>query len=63
MLSIIEWWSERSPWLRYGLAIGLLLLSTALYVGGTFWPWGWGLGVVLLLASGRSEAERKGYRL
>jgi hypothetical protein len=40
----------------------LLLLSTAMFIGGTFWPWGWAVGMVLLFFSGKSSSEKKGYR-
>jgi hypothetical protein len=43
-------------------SILLLLLSTALFFAGTFWPWGWAVGMVLLFFSGKSSSEKKGYR-
>ncbi len=61
-MGFIEWWSGLSPWLRYGVAVFFLLISTGLWFAGTFWPWGWGVGVVLLLFSGPSDSEKKGYR-
>jgi hypothetical protein len=60
---MIGWWSGLSPWVRYGLAIFFLLLSTVMFFAfDWFWPWGWGVGAVLLLVAGRSAAEKKGYR-
>ena len=38
-----------SRWIRYGIPIALLLLSTILYFCGWFFLWGWVLGVVLLI--------------
>lgn len=43
-------------------SILLLLISTALFFAGTFWPWGWAVGMVLLFFSGKSSSEKKGYR-
>ena len=44
-------------------ALGLLLLATLMFFGGVFWPWGWAVGLVLLCFSGKSDPEKKGYRL
>lgn len=43
---------------------GLLLIavSTAMFFGGTMWPWGWAVGTVLVIFSGKSPSEKKGYR-
>ena len=59
---LFEWWSGLSPWIRYGVAVVMLLISTVLWVGGLFWPYGWIGGVIMLLFAGRSEQEKKGYR-
>ncbi len=40
-----EWWSEQSPWLRYGVAVICLLPYAAV-------PWPW--GEVLLVIGGLS---------
>jgi hypothetical protein len=61
MSDLLEWWGGLSPWLRYGVALVFLLISTILYFAGTFWPWGWAVGGVLLLLSFPSSAEKKGY--
>ena len=58
---LFEWWSGLSPWLRYGAAAVMLLISTVLWVGGVFWPWGWAAGVLMLLLGARSDTEKKGY--
>jgi hypothetical protein len=58
---MIEWWSEQSPWVRYGVAGGLLLASTLVWLAGRFWPWGWVAGAILLVFSGPSDSEEKGY--
>lgn len=60
-MGFLDWWAGLSPWLRYGVAILFLLVSTAMFFAGRFWPWGWGLGTVLLLFAGKSESEKKGY--
>jgi hypothetical protein len=61
MRSLIEWWAGLSPWLRFGVALAFLLLSTGLWLAGKFWPWGWAIGIVLLFFSFPSDAQRKGY--
>ena len=60
---MIDWWTGLSPWLRYGVAVFFLLVSTILFFAfNTFWPWGWGIGAVLLIFAGPSDSEKKGYR-
>ncbi len=61
-MRLFEWWSELGPLWRYGLPVLLLAISTLLWIGGTFWPWGWAVGGVMLLFSGPSDSEKKGYR-
>ena len=56
------WWAGLPPILRYGVAVLFLLISTVLLLFGRIWPWGWAVGVVLLLLSGPSDSEKKGYR-
>ena len=60
-MGIFGWWAGLPAWLRYGTAVAFLGISTALWFGGRFWPWGWAVGVILLLAAGPSDAEKKGY--
>jgi hypothetical protein len=43
-------------------ALGLLAVSTLMFLGGVFWPWGWAVGMVLLFFSGKSSSEKRGYR-
>ena len=62
MFGLIGWWSGLPWWLRYGVAFLLLGISTAFFFMGKIWPWGWAVGGVLLLFSGKSESEKKGYR-
>ena len=60
---MIEWWAELSPWVRYGVAVFFMLLSTVLLlVFDLFWPWGWGAGVIFLFFAGPSDSEKRGYR-
>lgn len=60
-MNFISWWSELSPWIRYGVAGLFLLISTALLFAGTFWPWGWAVGFVLLIFGGPSSSDKNGY--
>jgi hypothetical protein len=59
---MFEWFHDIPWWLRLGVALGFILLSTVLYFAGWFWPWGWAVGLILLLFSGPTDAEKKGYR-
>lgn len=59
---MFSWWSELPAWLRYGVALLLLGISTVLYFSGVIWIWGWVAGTILLLIAGPSSTEKKGYR-
>ncbi len=59
--SLFEWWGGLSPWIRFGVALLFLALSTILWFLGYFFPWGWGVGIILLLFSFPTRAEKKGY--
>ncbi len=60
---MINWWWEQTPWLRYGIAILFLAISTGLFfLADRIWPWGWAIGVVLLMLAGPSIREKRGYR-
>ena len=59
---MLDWSSDQSPWLRYGVALLFILISTVLAIGGIIWFWGWGIGIAMLCFAGPSEAEKKGYR-
>lgn len=59
--ALIEWWSGLSPWLRGGIAVAFLLLSTVFLLFDRIWIWGWVVGGVLLVFSFPSSNEKKGY--
>jgi hypothetical protein len=61
-MGFLTWWADQSAWLRYGVALLLIALSTVLFFAGRIWIWGWVVGVILLLFSGPSSSEKKGYR-
>lgn len=61
-MRLFEWWGGLSPWIRYGVAVLFLLLSTLLWFADRFWPYGWVVGIILLLMAGPSRTEKKGYR-
>jgi len=60
-MRFVEMWAGLSPWLRFGVALAFLLVSTGLWLADRFWPWGWAIGIVLLLFSFPSDAQKKGY--
>jgi hypothetical protein len=60
-MGLIEWWVGLPWWLRAGVAVAFLLVSTIFWLAGRFWPWGWAIGIVLLIFSFPSKSERKGY--
>ncbi len=51
MRGLIEWWLERSQWVRYGVAAAFLAVSTILYFTGWIWIWGWAIGGTLILVN------------
>jgi hypothetical protein len=57
-----QWWAGLSPWLRYGVAIAFILLSTATLFTDRLWYWGWVVGGILLMFAEPSDSEKKGYR-
>ena len=60
---MFEWFADIPWYIRLSIALAFILLSTALYFfANRFWPWGWAVGAVLLLFSGPSNSEKKGYR-
>lgn len=58
---MLQWWTGLPWWLRAGVGLFFLLVSTVLWFAGWFWPWGWVVGLVFLLFSFPSSSERKGY--
>jgi hypothetical protein len=58
---MFEWWAGLPWWLRLGVALIFLLISTILWFNDQFWPWGWAVGGILLVLSFPSSSERKGY--
>lgn len=57
----IEWWAGLDWWLRLGVPVALLAVSLVFLVFGQVLVIGWVLGTILLLCSGKSESEKKGY--
>lgn len=59
---MLEWWIELPWWLRVGVGLILIGISTALYLfAHRFWPWGWAVGAVFVLFGFPSRTERQGY--
>ncbi|MEM7230024.1 MAG: hypothetical protein AAF432_14540 [Planctomycetota bacterium] len=50
-MSLIEFWIDLPWWLKYGVALIFLIISTVMYFNDVFWPAGWAIGGVLLLAA------------
>ncbi|HEX3356737.1 MAG TPA: hypothetical protein VHS31_07195 [Tepidisphaeraceae bacterium] len=61
-MGFFTWWAGQSAWLRYGIALLLIAISTIMYFGGEIWIWGWVAGAILLLCAGPSSSEKNGYR-
>ena len=60
--AIFELWYGLPPYVRAAPAVILILISTLLWFSnGVIWPYGWIVGGVLLLLSGPSDSEKKGY--
>jgi hypothetical protein len=60
---MFEWWHDQSPWLRYGIALLILgIEAVEWFAVGRVRPVVVGIGVALLLLSGPSDSEKKGYR-
>ena len=59
---MFEWWAGLPWYLRTGVAVFFLLVSTVLWFLGRFWPWGWAVGLILLMFSFPiARMEKKGY--
>jgi hypothetical protein len=64
----LEWWASLRAWVRYPVAVSVLVGSTigfaTLHSWGyvSLWSLGWALGVILLLY-GPSDASKRGYHL
>jgi hypothetical protein len=57
-----EWWAELPPLLRVGMALLMIAIGVVCFFAQTRgWTIGL-LGIVLLLFSGPSGPEKKGYR-
>ena len=48
---MIEWWVNQTGWLKFGIPIGLLAISSLLLLFETIWFEGFALGIVLLAGS------------
>jgi hypothetical protein len=74
-MRLFEWWARLPRWLRVGVALAFLLMSTILWLtipllprfffqgwlAGRLAAFGWAVGAMLLLFSFPSKSERKGY--
>lgn len=58
---MLGWWSELPTWLQIAVALTPILIATVMLICGWFWPWGFGIGFVLLLFSGKSDSQKRGY--
>jgi len=48
--TLFEWWSEQTPWLLYGVALGLYGLAAIAYFGfDRIWWWPIAAGTALLI--------------
>lgn len=60
-MELFEWYGGLSPWIRFGVALFFLLVSTVLWLAGVFFPYGWGVGLILLVFAFPYRSEKKGY--
>lgn len=60
-MGLFEWYGGLSPWIRLAVALVFIAISTALWLGNIFWPYGWAVGGVCLLLAFPSRSEKKGY--
>jgi hypothetical protein len=60
-MPFFESWAGLSIWLKIGISLTLLLISTVAWFGGHFWPWGWVTGGILLMFSFPNDAQKRGY--
>ena len=58
---LLGWYGALPAWLRFGVALLFIAISTGLLFAGRFWPWGWAVGGVLLVFAFPNDAEKKGY--
>ena len=66
---MLLWWKELPTWLQWVVALLLVLIgSVSIYLSGDAGSMDWtgvggvALGIALILFSGKSDAEKKGYR-
>lgn len=62
MMMLFEWWYDLPWWARYGIALLMILISTAMLFIGRLFIWGWVVGLIMVAMGGRSQAEKNGYR-
>ena len=55
---LFQWYFGFPPLVRFLLAMVPLAISTLLFLGGRFWPWGWVIGGVMLCCSFPTSGER-----
>lgn len=60
---LFEWWTGLSPWIRYGMALGLLAVAVLLFLSGYWYSAAsaWVASFIIFLLAGRSDSEKKGY--
>ncbi len=69
-MAFFDWWASLSGWVRYPVAVLIMVGSTVGFVhnytlhwgAGRLWAFGWAIGFILLFY-GPSRADRRGYHL
>jgi hypothetical protein len=49
-MGLIDFWYDLPTWLRAGLGLFFIAISTALFFfADRIWPWGWVVGIIFLI--------------
>ncbi len=58
---MLGWFLDTPHWIRALIALILLGIATAFYLGGRIWFWGWAVGGIMLVAAIPSGGQKSRY--